>query len=88
VGVGVTPELDGVATFGAGLGAGNLTPFFHTIFLPNLMQVYLYPAAIAVLPTLVHARPDFTAALEGMRLREIKSTIAKTVAKRAFIVKA
>ena len=71
-----------------GLTAGIFTPLFHTIFLPDLMQVYLYPADIAVLPTLVHARPDFTAAAVEVGLSDTKSTIARNPTIRSFIVKA
>jgi len=60
VGVGVDVglaegEVDGVATF---------TPLFHTILLPDLMQVYLVPESTIVELSLVQAEPGLIAAFE------------------------
>lgn len=60
VGVGVDVglaegEVDGVATF---------TPLFHTILLPDLMQVYLVPESTIVELSLVQVEPGLIAAFE------------------------
>jgi hypothetical protein len=71
-----------------GLTAGIFTPLFHTIFLPDLTQVYLMEPTIATLPIFLHARPGLTAASAAGKLNDAKNTIAMTLANRAFIDKA
>jgi hypothetical protein len=39
-------------------------PLFHTNFLPLLMQVYFFPAEVAVAPALEHFVPGVMAAYE------------------------
>ncbi|ASY20160.1 hypothetical protein A7sIIA15_04705 [Candidatus Planktophila vernalis] len=58
VGVGVAEGV-GVAT---GTGCLTATPLFHTNFFPDLMQVYLIPDDVLVLPSTLQAVPGLTAA--------------------------
>ena len=52
-------EAVGVAE---GFGATIFTPLFQTSFLPLLIQVYLMPLTVEVVPALVHVAPALTAA--------------------------
>jgi hypothetical protein len=55
VGVGSTGLKTGLAEgFGAAFTA---TPLFQMSFLPDLMQVYFFPAFVAVAPALLHFAP-------------------------------
>jgi hypothetical protein len=64
VGVGVGDDCAAGEVVGNGLGAAALiaTPLFHTSFVPDLMQVYFIPDAVAVAPAFVHLAPAFGAA--------------------------
>lgn len=53
-------ELNGVAP--TAFLVGTLTPLLHTIFLPDLMQVYRRPEDVVLSPNLVHAEPVLEAA--------------------------
>ena len=58
-------ETDGFDVAGLIFGVEVTTsPLFQTSFLPDLMQVYFFPAVIEVAPAFVHAAPAFTAAKE------------------------
>jgi len=72
VGVGVAVGSTGLNTgFGLGFGAAfTATPLFHTSLVPDLTQVNFFPAAVAVVPALVHLAPALTAALEGAAIKE------------------
>jgi hypothetical protein len=62
----------GVASgFGAALIA---TPLFQTSFAPDLTQVYFLPAAMDVVPALVHLAPALTAANDGAAIRDRDNT--------------
>jgi len=72
VGVGVGVGSTGLKTgFGLGFGAAlTARPLFHTSLVPDLTQVNFFPAAVAVVPALVHLAPALTAALEGAVIKE------------------
>ena len=72
VGIGVGVGSTGLKTglrfgFAAALTA---TPLFQTSLVPDLMHVNFFPAAVAVVPALVHLAPALTAALEGALIKE------------------
>ncbi|CAB4654724.1 unannotated protein [freshwater metagenome] len=72
VGVGVGVGM-GV---GVGVGLAITTPLFHTNFFPLLMQVYFFPADIAVDPALEHFVPGVMAAYEiCVEKIEMKATV-------------
>ncbi len=60
VGVGVGVGVD----VGAGVGLATATPLFQSNFLPDLMQVNVFPAATALFPALLQAAPALTDACE------------------------
>ena len=72
LGVGVGVGSTGLKTgFGLGFGAAlTARPLFHTSLVPDLTQVNFFPAAVAVVPALVHLAPALTAALEGAATKE------------------
>ena len=65
VGVGVAVGVgDGVGSTGLKTGLGDgfgaaliATPLFQTSLFPDLTQVNFFPAAVAVIPALVHFAP-------------------------------
>ena len=69
VGVGVAVGVGVGVAVGVGVGVGStgftstlgaaltVTPLFHTSFVPDLTQVNFFPAAVAVIPALVHLAP-------------------------------
>jgi hypothetical protein len=89
VGVGVTVGV-GVGV-GSGVGDGEgvgvavatgvgfliATPLFHTSLVPDLTQVNFLPAAVVVLPALVHFAPALTAANDGAAIKENTTTNAR-----------
>ena len=68
VGVGVGVGVGVSVGVGVGVGEGvgvtflTATPLFHTNFFPDLMQVYLIPDDVLVLPSTLQAVPGLTAA--------------------------
>ena len=72
VGVGIGVGSTGLKTgLRSGFGAAlTVTPLFHTSLFPDLTHVYFFPAAVAVVPALVHLAPALTAALEGAATKE------------------
>ena len=71
-GVGVGAGSTGLNTgFTSGFVAAlTVTPLFQTSFVPDLTQVYFFPADTDVAPALVHLAPALTAAFEGALIRE------------------
>ena len=69
VGVGVAVGVGVGVAVGVGVGVGStgftstlgaaltVTPLFHTSFVPDLTQENFLPAAVAVIPALVHLAP-------------------------------
>jgi hypothetical protein len=86
VGVGVGVGSTGLKTgFKSGFGAAfTATPLFQMSFLPDLMQVYFFPAFVAVAPALVHLAPALTAAKEGTVMRHIDNTRARNKRERVM----
>ena len=93
VGVGIADAV-GVATgegvgVGVATGAGFLTatPLFHTNFLPDTMQVYSFPALVAVAFFFVQGVPAFgAAALTGVaRLMSKVAPIATAPHLRMYV---
>ena len=73
IGVGIADAVGDATGVGVGVGvatgAGFLTatPLFHTNFLPDTMQVYSFPALVAVAFFFVQGVPAFgAAALTGV----------------------
>ena len=71
IGVGIADAVGDATGEGVGVatGAGFLTatPLFHTNFLPDTMQVYSFPALVAVAFFFVQGVPAFgAAALTGV----------------------
>jgi hypothetical protein len=64
VGVGVGVSVGVGVGVGEGVGVAFLTatPLFQTNFFPDLMQVYLIPDDVLVLPSTLQAVPGLTAA--------------------------
>jgi uncharacterized membrane protein YccC len=83
-GVGAGVGLTGFRTgFKSGFAAALIaTPLFHTSLLPDLMQVYFLPAAVAVTPALVHFVPALIAANEGALISERDRTKARRIRAR------
>jgi hypothetical protein len=79
-GVGVADGVgEGVGVGSTGLNTGfksgfaaafTVTPLFQTSFVPDLTQVYFFPADTDVAPALVHLAPALTAAFEGAATKE------------------
>jgi len=67
VGVGVGVGSSGLKTgLSEGFGAAFIaTPLFQTSLLPDLMQVYFFPATVAVVPALLHLAPALVDANDG-----------------------
>ena len=67
MGVGLTlgdgDELGVGLTLGTGVGTLIATPLFQINFFPDLIQVYLIHAEVAVAPILVHDVPGLGAAV-------------------------
>jgi len=85
VGIGVADGCEvGVGSAGlkTGLGVGFgaafiATPLFHTSLVPDLTQVYFFPADIDVAPAFVHFAPALTAAKDGAGSRDKHSIRAR-----------
>lgn len=60
---------------------GKATPLFQTNFLPDLTQVYFFPAVTVVAPAFVHVAPALTAANAVVPERRVEKEISK-IAKR------
>lgn len=56
---------------GEGVGLTNVTPLFQTNLVPDLMQVYFFPEAIDVKPSLLHFVPAFSTANDGCKNRDV-----------------
>jgi hypothetical protein len=59
---------------GVGVGVGIATPLFHTSFFPERMQVYSFPALVAVAFFLVQVAPAFGAAAFTGVARDMSKT--------------
>ena len=72
VGEGVGEGSSGLKTgLSEGFGAALIaTPLFQTSLLPDLMQVNFLPAAVAVVPALVHLAPALVDANDGAATRK------------------
>ena len=65
---------------GVGIGVAFLaaTPLFQINFFPDLMQVYLIPDDVLVLPSTLQAVPGLTAASAiGCRKAKVRAVISK-----------
>ena len=64
VGVGVGVAVGVGVGVGEGIGVAffTATPLFQTNFFPDLIQVYLIPDDVLVLPSVLHVVPGLTAA--------------------------
>ena len=60
------------------------TPLLHTIFFPDLMQVYLRPAEILVELSFEQLAPALTIAAEGDRTTTVKSRVEMVAPKIRF----
>ena len=56
--------------FEVGFAVTTFTPLLQTSFLPDLMQVYLYPLTVETAFSLEHVEPVFTAPKAGEKLIE------------------
>jgi hypothetical protein len=80
VGSGLGTGVGVVVGVGVGVGVGFTiaTPLFQTSFLPDLMQVNFFPAAVAVDPALVHLAPALgVAAWTGVARVKSKTRIMR-----------
>jgi len=80
-GVGVGVGSTGLKTgFGLGFGAAlTATPLFHTSLVPDLTQVNFFPAAVAVVPALVHLVPALGVAASSGVVKVSKRATASTI---------
>jgi hypothetical protein len=62
--VGVVVAVGVGVEAGAGVGFATATPLFQSNFLPDLMQVNVFPAATDLFPALLQAAPALTDACE------------------------
>ena len=97
VGVGIADAVGDAAGEGVGVGVGvglatgagflTATPLFHTNFLPDTMQVYSFPALVAVAFFFVQGVPAFgAAALTGVaRLMSKTAPIATAPHLRMYV---
>ena len=65
VAVGVAEGVGVGVAMGVGVAVGRFTatPLFHTSFFPDLMQVYLIPAVVLILPNFLHVAPGLMEAI-------------------------
>ncbi len=86
VGDGVGVGSSGLKTgLSGGFGAALIaTPLFQTSLLPDLMQVNFFPAAVAVVPALLHLDPGLTDAKDGALTRDMHSNKATRTRERVM----
>ena len=87
VGVGVGVDVAVGAGVGAGVGFFTTTSFFHTNFLPDLMQVNLLPCEVLIWPLVVHLEPALIAAKAGIVREDPVIARAITTARVFFLMK-
>jgi hypothetical protein len=89
VGVGVAEGVGVGVAEGVGVGKGTgfaiATPLSHTNFFPDFMQVYCFPADIAVEPALVQLAPALGVAAKIGELMENRRP-TKTVTTILFCI--